>query len=255
MVNWTFLGFDIGLVLIDSGFSLLGVLAVSSLRVYGIIFAGWSSGSRYPFLGSVRAAAQLISYELTLTLTILIVILVTGSFNLIDVIMFQQVNGSLIFLLFPVFLLFFICRLAETNRTPFDLPEAEAELVAGYNLEYSSIPFRLFFLGEYCNMLFISVITVSLFIGTGAWCIIFLKSILVRLFFIVVRAALPRFRYDQLIELGWLSFLPLRLSIFIFFSMAFMVSSGIGCINSEIYNLPYIIGLDYRYLSNVASIK
>jgi NADH-quinone oxidoreductase subunit H len=199
------------------------LLATSSLGVYGIIISGWASNSKYAFLGSIRSSAQMISYEVSIGLIIINVILLVGSLNLNDIIVAQK-NHWFALPLFPLFVMFFISGLAETNRLPFDLPESEAELVAGYNVEYSSMPFSMFFLGEYANMILISSFATILFLG--GWLppfdiaifnaipgiIWFVLKVFFLLFcFIWVRATLPRYRYDQLMRLGWKVFLPLSL--------------------------------------------
>jgi NADH-quinone oxidoreductase subunit H len=204
----------------DISYGILFILAISGFNVYGIIIAGWASNSKYAFLGSLRSAAQMISYEVSLGLLILPVILLAGSLNFTDIVI-AQTTGWYFLPLFPCAFMFFISMLAETNRTPFDLPEAEAELVAGYNVEYSSIIFAMFFLGEYTNMLFMSGIIVILFFGgwlpvinvlicgTSLW---FISKILIFCFlYILVRSGLPRYRYDHLMNIGWKKFLPLAL--------------------------------------------
>ena len=211
------------MVLADINVGVTYLLATSSLGVYGIIIAGWASNSKYAFLGAIRSSAQMISYEVSIGLIIINVILLAGSLNLSEIILAQQ-DGWFIWPLFPMFILFFISTLAETNRLPFDLPEAESELVAGYNVEYSSMPFAMFFLGEYANMILMSAMTAILFLG--GWLspinndffnavpglIWFILKILFLLFcFIWVRATLPRYRYDQLMRLGWKVFLPFSL--------------------------------------------
>lgn len=209
---------SIGLHVLDSNVSILVLLAVSSLNVYGIILAGWSSHSKYAFLGGLRSAAQMISYEVSLGLTILPVVVLSSSLSFADISLAQS-RASFIFALIPSFIIFVISMLAETNRTPFDLPEAEAELVAGYNVEYSAITFAMFFLGEYSNMLLMSTFCVLLFCGgLGGSFHIFvpLKILFFCFFFVIVRASVPRFRYDQLMQLCWKSFLPLSMSFFIF---------------------------------------
>nr|P48899.1 RecName: Full=NADH-ubiquinone oxidoreductase chain 1; AltName: Full=NADH dehydrogenase subunit 1 [Cyanidium caldarium]CAA88775.1 NADH dehydrogenase subunit 1 [Cyanidium caldarium] len=203
---------------------ILYLLAISSLGVYGIIISGWASNSKYAFLGGLRSAAQIISYEVSIGLIIINVLLCSGTLNLKEIVLAQQ-NIWYIFPLFPLFLMFFISSLAETNRSPFDLPEAEAELVAGYNVEYSAMGFALFFLGEYTNIILISAVSTILFLA--GWLPpfdIFLfnwipnsiwfgfKTIIILVLFIWVRAAFPRYRYDQLIQLGWKIFLPLSLA-------------------------------------------
>lgn len=199
----------------------LYLLAISSLGVYGIIISGWASGSKYPFLGAIRSASQMISYEVSMGLILICVLLVVNSLNLTDIVLAQK-NTWFCIPLFPLFIMFFISTLAETNRHPFDLPEAEAELVAGFNVEYSSMGFAAFFLGEYANMILMSSFTTILFLG--GWlppleCLSFippqmwfiLKVVLLLFVFVWVRAALPRYRYDQLMRLGWKVFLPLSL--------------------------------------------
>ncbi len=209
----------------DINIGVLYLLAISSLGVYGIIIAGWASNSKYAFIGAMRSAAQMISYELSIGLCIVCVLLTTGSLNLREIVIAQQSNPLYIdLLMLPMFVVFFISILAETNRHPFDLPEAEAELVAGYHVEYSSMPFALFFLGEYANMILMSAIATVLFLG--GWfppfgilqlefippVIWFVLKIMFCLFiFIWVRAALPRYRYDQLMRLGWKCLLPMTL--------------------------------------------
>jgi len=213
----------------DISYGVLFILAVSGLNVYGIIIAGWASNSKYAFLGSLRSAAQMISYEVSLGLLILPVILLAGSLNLTEIVAAQERTVWFVFPLLPCAIMFFISMLAETNRAPFDLPEAEAELVAGYNVEYSSIIFAMFFLGEYSNMLLMATVIVLFFFG--GWLaplkilsfipnsIFFsLKIVIFCYLFILVRAAFPRYRYDQLMDIGWKTFLPLSLSYLIFVS-------------------------------------
>ena len=224
---------------ISQSYSLF-ILAISSLNVYGIILGGWASNSKYAFLGALRSASQMISYEVSIGLTILPVIILTGSFNLTDIILMQNQTIWFIFPLFPCFIIFFISMLAETNRAPFDLPEAEAELVAGYNVEYGSMGFTLYFLGEYGSMLLMSTLITLLF--CGGWLFPFFGSFIFFNFFapiifsikiaffcfcyVLVRAAFPRYRYDQLMDIGWKIFLPFTLSFLIFissFSLAFNI--------------------------------
>ena len=210
----------------DISYGLLMILAISGFNVYGIIIAGWSSNSKYAFLGALRSAAQMISYEVSLGLLLLPVILLAGSLNFTDIVMAQAKTGWFVLPLLPCAIMFFISMLAETNRAPFDLPEAEAELVAGYNVEYSSIIFAMFFLGEYTNMLLMATIIVLLFFGgwlpiisilgfmPGVW--LSVKVIIFCFIYILVRAALPRYRYDQLMDIGWKLFLPLSLGYLVF---------------------------------------
>jgi NADH:ubiquinone oxidoreductase subunit H len=209
-------------------FFLLFILAFSSFGVYGLLFSGWSSNSKYSFLGGVRSAAQMISYEINLGVILLHVFLFTQSFTLYDIVDIQRYCWF-VFPLFPLWILFIISSLAETNRAPFDLPEAEAELVAGYNVEYSSMCFALFFLGEYGNILFICLISTFLFWGGGfffgsfSFFVLGIKLYLHFFLFVWIRAAFPRFRYDHLMRLGWKVFLPLVLSSFFFYSFVLFV--------------------------------
>ncbi|MBN9565424.1 MAG: NADH-quinone oxidoreductase subunit NuoH [Alphaproteobacteria bacterium] len=221
LVAWAVIPLDTGLVLADINVGILYLFAISSLGVYGIIMAGWASNSKYAFLGALRSAAQMVSYEVSIGVVIVCVLLCVGSLNLTDVVMSQQ-RLWFIVPLFPMFIVFVVSMLAETNRSPFDLPEAEAELVAGYNVEYSSMTFALFFLGEYANMILMSAICTILFLGGWlppvaalAWVpgIIWfsLKVACVLFIFLWVRATFPRYRYDQLMRLGWKVFLPFTL--------------------------------------------
>ena len=225
LIGWAVVPFGQGLVLADINVGVLYVLAVSSLGVYGIIMAGWASNSKYAFLGAIRSSAQMISYEVSMGLVIVTVLLVTGTLNLSEIVEYQRTMPFWIQLLMaPMAVVFFISVLAETNRLPFDLPEAEAELVAGYNVEYSSMAFALFFLGEYANMILVSAITVTFFMGgyLPPFNIEFLEIIPGLIWFVVkvtfllfvflwIRATLPRYRYDQLMRIGWKFFLPLTL--------------------------------------------
>lgn len=228
LLGWAVIPFSEGLILCDLNLGLLYLFAISALNVYGILFAGWSSNSKYPYLGALRSAAQMISYEISLGFTALNVVICSGTFNLSGITTTQEKIWFLI-PLFPMFLIFYISMLAETNRHPFDLPEAEAELVSGYNVEYSSMTFALFFLGEYANMLIMSAFGAVLFLG--GWLPLFnnflfnlvpgslwfsLKICLGVVFFVFARATLPRYRYDQLMYLGWKCFLPLALSYLVF---------------------------------------
>ena len=222
LAAWAVIPFQSGVVLSNINVGVLYLFAISSLSVYGIIIAGWASNSKYAFLGGLRAAAQMISYEVSIGLIIVTVLLRVGSLNLSQVVEAQQGGWFACGMLFPMFILFFISGLAETNRHPFDLPEGESELVGGFNTEYSSMTFALFFLGEYANMILISAMTSILFLG--GWLspvasldfipgfIWFFAKIAVCLFvFLWVRATLPRYRYDQLMRIGWKVFLPLSL--------------------------------------------
>jgi len=228
MLSWTVIPFGNSIVFLDFNLGLFFLLAVSSLEVYGVIMGGWASNSKYAFLGSIRSAAQMISYEVSLGLILLSVILCAGSMNLSKIVEAQRTVFFCI-PLFPMFVLFYITALAETNRHPFDLPEAEAELVSGYNVEYSSISFALYFLAEYGNMLIMSLLTVILFLGGWLPILIWLpgpiwlalKSLIFVIVFVLARACLPRFRYDQLMRLGWKVFLPFSLGWFMLQSAFF----------------------------------
>lgn len=225
LIGWAVIPFDKGMVLADINVGVLYLLATSSLGVYGIIMAGWASNSKYAFLGAIRSSAQMISYEVSIGLVLVTVLLTAGSLNLSDIVESRaHLPWDIKLLLLPMLVIFFISALAETNRLPFDLPEAEAELVAGYNVEYSSMAFAMFFLGEYANMILISAMTCILFLG--GWLPPFdipllnmvpgiiwfaIKIALVLFCFLWVRATFPRYRYDQLMRLGWKVFLPLSL--------------------------------------------
>ena len=227
LISWSVIPFSNKIVAADINLGILYLFSISSLSVYGILLAGWSSNSKYAYLGALRSAAQMISYEISIGFIVLTTVLCAGSFNLSTVVL-AQTKTYYIIPLFPMFIIFYISMLAETNRHPFDLPEAEAELVSGYNVEYSAMTFALFFLAEYSNMLLMSSFAAILFLG--GWLPIFnviplslfpgsfwfsLKITLGVVFFIVTRATLPRYRYDQLMQLGWKSFLPLSLSFLI----------------------------------------
>lgn len=224
IANWVVIPFGVGWNVVDFNYGVLYVLAISSLGVHTIIMAGWSSNSKYAFLGALRSAAQMISYEIGMGVTITTVILLTGSLNFTDIVLAQQ-HVWYMFPLFPLFLIFFICILAETNRHPFDLPEAEAELVSGYNVEYSAMGFALFFLAEYSNIILMCVLMALFFLGGWVQPIfhfmvpgIFwmaLKSLIFIYLFVIIRGALPRYRYDQLMRLGWKIFLPVTLMFLI----------------------------------------
>ena len=223
MIAWAVIPFGEDQVLANINVGILYIFAVSSLGVYGIIMGGWASNSKYPFLGSIRSAAQMVSYEVSIGIIIINVLLCVGSLNLSDIVIAQK-NMWFIIPLFPMFVIFFISALAETNRPPFDLPEAEAELVAGYQTEYSGMMYAMFWLGEYANILLMCAMGAILFLGgwmspidvypftlvPGAiWLI--LKILLLFILFALVKAIVPRYRYDQLMRLGWKVFLPLSL--------------------------------------------
>ncbi|MDD5585570.1 MAG: NADH-quinone oxidoreductase subunit NuoH [Alphaproteobacteria bacterium] len=222
LAGWAVIPFGAGAVLANIDAGILYLLAISSLGVYGIIIAGWASNSRYAFLGAMRAAAQMISYEVAIGLVLVTVLLKTGSLNLSAIVEAQRGGWFAASFLFPMFIVFFVAALAETNRVPFDLPEGESELVGGFHTEYSSIPFALFFLGEYANMILMSAMASILFLG--GWLPPFaalsfvpgfiwfaLKIALCLFVFVWARATLPRYRYDQLMRIGWKRLLPLAL--------------------------------------------
>lgn len=234
LIGWAVVPFSETFVIANINVGVTYLLATSSLGVYGIIIAGWASNSKYAFLGAIRSSAQMISYEVSIGLIIITVVLCAGSLNLTEIVLAQK-NHWFVWPLFPMFIVFFISALAETNRLPFDLPEAESELVAGYNVEYSSMPFSLFFLGEYANMILISSFAAILFLGgwlppfDNDFCnavpglLWFVLKIFLLLFaFIWVRATLPRYRYDQLMRLGWKVLLPLSL-IWVVGTAAFII--------------------------------
>ena len=224
LIAWAVIPFSATQVLADINVGILYLFAVSSLGVYGIIMGGWASNSKYPFLGAIRSAAQMVSYEVSIGVIIINVLLCVGSLNLNDIVVAQE-NLWFVVPLFPMFVIFFISSLAETNRPPFDLPEAEAELVAGYQTEYSGMMYAMFWLGEYANILLMCAMGAILFLGgwlspidiypftlvPGALWLI-LKILLLFILFALVKATVPRYRYDQLMRLGWKVFLPLSLT-------------------------------------------
>ena len=223
LIAWAVIPFGEDQVLANINVGILYIFAVSSLGVYGIIMGGWASNSKYPFLGAIRSAAQMVSYEVSIGIIIINVLLCVGSLNLNDIVIAQK-NVWFIVPLFPMFIIFFISALAETNRPPFDLPEAEAELVAGYQTEYSGMMYAMFWLGEYANILLMCALGSILFLGgwlspidlypfnliPGVFWLIF-KILLLFILFALVKAVVPRYRYDQLMRLGWKIFLPLSL--------------------------------------------
>jgi len=238
MMAWAVIPVNDGWAIADINVGILYLFAISSLGVYGIIIAGWASNSKYAFLGALRSAAQMVSYEVSIGFVIVTVLLCVGSLNLTDIVRAQQ-NLWFFIPLFPMFIIFFISALAETNRAPFDLPEGESELVAGFFVEYSSMSFALFFLGEYANMILMSALTVILFLGGWyppldiaplnwvpgpVW---FALKVAACLFvFIWVRATFPRYRYDQLMRLGWKVFLPFSL-LWLVLTAAFLKLTGL----------------------------
>lgn len=233
LVAWAVVPVDMGWVLADINVGILYLFAISSLGIYGVVMAGWASNSRYAFLGGLRSAAQMVSYELVLALIVAIVIMTAGSFNLTEIVMADR-PWWLTLLMVPLLVLFFIGSLAETNRSPFDLPEGESELAGGYNVEYSSMAFALFFLGEYANMILMSAMITILFLG--GWRVPFdldiallsavpgvvwfvFKTAAVMFCFVWVRATMPRYRYDQLMRLCWKVFLPFLFFWFVVIAM------------------------------------
>lgn len=229
LLGWAIIPFDKYSILADINLGLLYLFAVSSLGVFGIIMSGWSSNSKYAFLGALRSAAQMVSYEVSIGFIIIVIVLCCGSFSLQTIIESQE-NVWFLVPFFPLFLMFFVSALAETNRHPFDLPEAEAELVSGYNVEYSAMGFALFSLGEYSNMLLMSAMNVILFFGGWLPPFIFLNFIpgsfwfgskicIFVILYIWMRAALPRYRYDQLMNIGWKVFLPTSITYVLFTSI------------------------------------
>ena len=234
LIAWAVIPFDENLVLADINVGILYLFAVSSLGVYGIIMGGWASNSKYPFFGSIRSAAQMVSYEVSIGVIIINVLLCVGSLNLTDIVLAQK-DMWFILPLFPMFVIFFISALAETNRPPFDLPEAEAKLVAGYQTEYSGMMYAMFWLGEYANILLMCALGSILFLGGWlspidlyplnlippvVWFII--KMLFLFILFALVKAIVPRYRYDQLMKLGWKMFLPFSL-IYVVLTSSFLI--------------------------------
>ncbi len=235
LIGWAVIPFGENLAISNLNVGILYLLAVSSLGVYGIILSGWASNSRYPFLGALRSAAQMVSYEVSIGFILVTILVKVGSLNLTDIVLAQSGGFFSWHLIpfFPIFVMFFISALAETNRPPFDLPEAEAELVAGYQVEYSAMAFALFFLGEYANILLMSAMMAILFLGgwqapievlnfIPGWIWMIGKIIFFFWMFAMVKAFVPRYRYDQLMRLGWKVFLPLSLFFVIFYSGVMM---------------------------------
>jgi len=230
LVAWAVIPFDAGVVLANINVGVLYLFAISSLGVYGVVMAGWASNSKYPFLGALRSAAQMVSYEVSIGFVIITVLLAAHSLNLSEIIESQRGDSGYFWnwyafgMLAPMAVIFFISALAETNRVPFDLPEGESELVAGFFAEYSSMSFGLFFLGEYANIILMSTTTALFFLGgwlppfpfvpftwIPGWIWFLLKVLVVVFLFLLVRATFPRYRYDQLMRLGWKVFLPFSL--------------------------------------------
>lgn len=237
LINWIVIPFSFYSFIAEISFSSLYILAGSALGIYGILMSGWSSNSKYALLGSLRSAAQMVSYELPIGLVLNILVCIVGSFNVNAIIYFQEKSGWFVYFFPLLFLAFFICIVAETNRHPFDLPEAETELVSGYNVEYGAMSFALFSLGEYSNILLMSSFSILLFLG--GWLpplkiLFFIPSIFwfsikimgFIIIFVLLRAGLPRYRYDQLMELGWKILLPILFAFFIFnYSILFILNA------------------------------
>jgi len=238
LVAWAVIPFSSEMILANINVGILYLFAISSLSVYGIIMGGWASNSKYPFLGAIRSAAQMISYEVSIGIIIVNVLLCVGSLNLSKIVLAQQ-NVWFIFPLFPMFVIFFISALAETNRPPFDLPEAESELVAGYQTEYSGMMYAMFWLGEYANILLLCALGSILFLGgwlspinifpfsllPGPFWMIF-KILVLFILISLVKAIVPRYRFDQLMRIGWKIFLPLSL-IWVVLTASFLFFLGI----------------------------
>ena len=239
LISWAVIPFSENSVITDAELGILYILALSSLNIYGVLLSGWASNSKYAYLGAMRSTAQMISYEISIGFILLSVCVCAGSFNLSDIILAQQEIWFVI-PVFPCYVMFHISMLAETNRHPFDLPEAEAELVSGYNVEYSAMTFALFFLSEYANMILMSAFVAILFLG--GWLPIIniyplnmiagefwfsIKILIEIIFFIVTRATLPRYRYDQLMALGWRGVLPIAVSYVIITSFLLISVDGL----------------------------
>jgi NADH-quinone oxidoreductase subunit H len=231
LLSWAVIPFEARIAVADLNVGILYILAISSLGVYGIIMSGWASNSRYAFLGGLRSAAQMVSYEVSIGFVLVCVLLKVGSLNMTDIVIAQE--GGIwnwhMWPFFPIYVIFFISALAETNRPPFDLPEAEAELVAGYQVEYSSMAFALFFLGEYANILLMSAMMAILFFGgwyapvemldfIPGWIWLLIKTVFGFWMISMVKAFVPRYRYDQLMRLGWKVFLPISLFLVVFYA-------------------------------------
>ena len=213
LLIWTVIPFNIHFLLFDTDFSILFIFAISSIGIYGILYGGWASNSKYAFIGALRATSQLISYEVSIGIILINIITLNSSINLLDIV-YSQIYLPNIFYLFIIYILLIISVLAETNRTPFDLLEAESELVAGFLVEYSSLVFAAFYLGEYCIILFMSTLLSLLFFGTTG---ISIFTLIILFKIIWIRASFPRLRYDQLMNLGWTFILPLSMLSFLFF--------------------------------------
>nr|QIN90370.1 NADH dehydrogenase subunit 1 [Relicanthus daphneae] len=236
LIAWGVIPFERGILISDLKIGVLYTLAISSISVYAILMSGWASNSKYAFLGAIRAAAQMISYEVSIGLIIISVILCVGSLNITEIVLAQNNGVWFLFPLFPAAMMFFASALAETNRAPFDLTEGESELVSGYNVEYASMSFALFFLAEYAHIILMSCLTTLLFLGGWLSPVPFfkggagwfgLKAAFIILLFVWVRASFPRMRYDQLMALLWKSYLPLSLAFVVFVSGVLLGFNGL----------------------------
>jgi NADH-quinone oxidoreductase subunit H len=254
-ISWVIYPFNSYSILADIQFSILYSLLISSLGIYGIFLAGWSSNSKYSLLGAIRAISQMISYEISISIIILPIILLSGSFNLITII-YKQTNVWYILPLLPLSFIFLISILAETNRAPFDLAEAEAELVAGYNIEYSAILFVAFFLAEYSNILLMSGLFVIFFLGGWSFIILdilspfflSIKIVFISFMFIFIRSNLPRYRYDQLMFIGWKIFLPLTFGFFIFYTGVLWAFNFGTILELPFINLAFIFIQNFKVI-------
>nr|YP_010890109.1 NADH dehydrogenase subunit 1 [Craseoa lathetica]WJJ70145.1 NADH dehydrogenase subunit 1 [Craseoa lathetica] len=222
---FTLLPFEKSTVILNTNYTLLFFFAISALSVFVLLLSGWSSNSKYAFLGALRAAAQMISYEISIGLIVMTIVMICSSFNIININTTQSHSTWLLLPLFPMGILFFVSCLAETNRAPFDLTEGESEIVSGFNVEYSSMSFALFFLAEYAHIIFMSFLMVHLFLG--GYPFLFVKSTFIIFFFIWVRTSFPRLRYDQLMHLLWKSYLPLSLSFIFITNTILWLSFGL----------------------------
>jgi NADH-quinone oxidoreductase subunit H len=233
LAAWAFVPLSYDVILVDTNIGVFFIFVSSILHIYGVILSGWASGSRYSFLGALRSTAQLVAYDITVGTIICCIALFTQSLNLLSIVEFQDYNGWLIFYLPVLFCIFFVASLAETNRHPFDLPEAESELVGGYTTEYASSYFAYFFLGEYCSILLMVFLINHIFLG--GWLSLFgnvlsfplycTKILVIYYIFIIVRAAIPRYRYDQLMRIGWKFILPLSLSMLVIIAVTLLITS------------------------------
>lgn len=226
-IIWFFIPWSFSIIIINSSLSLLIIYSFSSLTLYSILIAGWSSESKYAFLGGIRATAQMIAYEVTISIILMIICSTISNFNIYSIIITQQLCSKYFYSFLPLFFLLFIISLAETNRAPFDLSEGESEIVSGYNVEYSSMGFALFFLAEYGHIIFLSVLISILFISNGTIYYLIFSSIIITFMFIWVRTSFPRFRYDHIMYLVWKNYLPILLIILFFLSIFLITSNNV----------------------------